>query len=58
LPSLCAATTGGIYRHTQTDGRVAFEIDSGATVYIRNFIKAGSSIEKLIAEDLQTHRQH
>jgi hypothetical protein len=36
----------------------AFEMGSGATIYIPSFIKIGSGIKKLIKGDTQTHRQH
>jgi hypothetical protein len=31
---------------------------SGTTIYIPSFIKTGSGIQKVIGEDIQTHRQH
>jgi hypothetical protein len=34
------------------------EMGSGAMIYIPSFIKIGSGIQKLIARDSQTHRQH
>jgi hypothetical protein len=36
----------------------AVEMGSGAMVYIISFIKIGSSIQRLIEGDSQTHRQH
>jgi hypothetical protein len=42
---------GGIYKY-------AAEMGSGAMIYITNFIKTGSGIQKLIGEDSQTHRRH
>jgi hypothetical protein len=36
---------------------VAIEMGSGTMIYIRSFIKIGSSIQKLIEEgNIQTHR--
>jgi hypothetical protein len=32
------------------------ETNSGAMIYIPSFIKIGSSIQKLIGEDIQTQR--
>jgi hypothetical protein len=34
------------------------EMDSGAMIYISDFIKIGSAIQKLIRGDTQTHREH
>jgi hypothetical protein len=34
------------------------EMDSGVMIYIPTFIKISSGIQKLIARDRQTHRQH
>jgi hypothetical protein len=36
----------------------AVEMDSGDMIYIPNYIKTGSGIQKLIGRDSQTHRQH
>jgi hypothetical protein len=38
--------------------KYAVETASGAMIYITSFIKIGSSIQKLIKGDTQTHRQH
>jgi hypothetical protein len=36
----------------------AFEMGSGAMIYIRSFMKIGSGIQKLTAEGIHKHRQH
>jgi hypothetical protein len=38
--------------------KYAVEMDSGAKIYIQNFVKIGSAIQKFIGGDTQTHRQH
>jgi hypothetical protein len=38
--------------------KYAVEMGSGAMIYIASFIRTGSSIQKLIGGDSQTHRQH
>jgi hypothetical protein len=38
--------------------KYAVEMGSGAMVYILNFIKTGSVIQKLIGGNTQTHKQH
>jgi hypothetical protein len=37
--------------------KYAVEMDSGAMIYVPGFIKIGSSIQKLIVGNTQTHRQ-
>jgi hypothetical protein len=36
----------------------AIEMYSGVVIYIPNFIKIGSGIQKLIGKATETHRQH
>jgi hypothetical protein len=38
--------------------KYAVEVSSGAMIYISSFIKIFSAIQKLIAGDTQTYRQH
>jgi hypothetical protein len=38
--------------------KYAVEMGSGAMIYIPNFIKIGSAIQKFIRGETQTHRQH
>jgi hypothetical protein len=38
--------------------KYAVEMGSGDMIYIQNFIKIGSGIQKFIGGHLQTYRQH
>jgi hypothetical protein len=38
--------------------KYAVEMDSGAMIYIPNFIETNSAIQKQIGGDTQTHREH
>jgi hypothetical protein len=38
--------------------KYAVEMGSGDMIYVPNFIKIGSAIQKLIEEDTQTYREH